>query len=124
MNLNQVTIPVKDVEASIKFYQKLGLELIVRSLPNYARFVCPDGNSTFSLHKAEELITGQGAWIYFEVEDVDSKYNDLRLKDVSFETSPEDMPWLWRECRLRDPDSNQLIIYHAGKNRIDPPWKL
>ena len=44
MNLNQVTIQVSDVEKSISFYEKLGLTLIVKDLPNYARFVCPTGN--------------------------------------------------------------------------------
>jgi catechol 2,3-dioxygenase-like lactoylglutathione lyase family enzyme len=40
MNLNQITISVKDVEKSIAFYEKLGFHLIVKSLPNYARFQC------------------------------------------------------------------------------------
>ena len=50
MNLNQITVPSLNVEKSIAFYEKLGLKLIVKSLPNYARFECPDGNSTFSIH--------------------------------------------------------------------------
>ena len=48
MNLNQITIPSLDLEKAIPFYEKLGLNLIVKSLPDYARFECPDGNSTFS----------------------------------------------------------------------------
>jgi hypothetical protein len=35
-----------------------------------------------------------------------------------------DQTWLWREARLKDPDGNQLILYSAGKNRKDPPWKI
>ncbi len=38
MNLNQITVPVMDVQKSIEFYKKLGLHLIVESLPHYARF--------------------------------------------------------------------------------------
>jgi len=41
MNLNQVTITVTEVEKSISFYSDLGLILIVKSLPQYARFKCP-----------------------------------------------------------------------------------
>ena len=48
MNLNQITVPSLDLTKSIPFYKKLGLNLIVKALPNYARFECPDGNSTFS----------------------------------------------------------------------------
>ena len=64
MNLNQVTITVSDVVKSISFYSDLGLILIVKSLPQYARFKCPEGNFTFSLH----LAGGDkfsSAWIYF-----------------------------------------------------------
>ena len=54
MNLNQVTVSVSDVERSISFYEQLGLKLIVKSLPHYARFECPQGDATFSLHHCDE----------------------------------------------------------------------
>jgi catechol 2,3-dioxygenase-like lactoylglutathione lyase family enzyme len=50
MNLNQVTVPSTDVRRSIDFYQSLGLMLIVENLPSYARFECPEGDATFSVH--------------------------------------------------------------------------
>lgn len=123
MNLNQVTVPVTGVEQSIDFYQKLGLKLIVKALPDYARFECPDGDATFSLHRTDTQEPG-GVWIYFEVEQLDEYVYELIQKGIVFETMPEDKPWLWREARLKDPDNNQLIIYYAGKNRKDPPWKI
>ncbi len=124
MDLNQVTIPVLDVEKSIAFYQQLGLTLIVKSLPHYARFVCKNGTSTFSLHQVNELPKGEGVWIYFEVEDIDNCVNELINKGFVFEEMPNDKTWLWRESRLKDLDNNQLILYYAGHNRINPPWKL
>ena len=66
MNLNQITIPSLNLEKSIPFYQTLGLKLIVKALPHYARFECPDGNSTFSIQQVEQLPTGNGVHIYFE----------------------------------------------------------
>ena len=50
MNLNQVTVASTDVARAIEFYSKLGLKLIVKSPPKYARFECPEGQSTFSVH--------------------------------------------------------------------------
>jgi len=44
MNLNQITVPSLDLTKSIPFYEKIGLKLIVKALPDYARFECPDGN--------------------------------------------------------------------------------
>ena len=124
MNLNQITVPVIDVEKSISFYEKLGLKLIVKALPHYARFECPEGNATFSLHKVGVLPMGEGIWVYFEVQNLDNYIKDLIAKGIEVEELPKDKPWLWRESRLQDPDNNQIIIYFAGNNRTNPPWRL
>ena len=122
MNLNQVTIPVSDVARSINFYQKLGLKVIVAA-SHYARFECPSGDSTFSLHQTVDTQKGSGTWIYFEVQDVDNYVQELLDRGINFEELPNDKTWLWRESRLKDPDNNQIIIYFAGKNRKYPPWR-
>lgn len=124
MNLNQITVPSLDLARSITFYQTLGLKLIVESLPYYARFQCIDGNSTFSIHKVSQLPKGDGVHIYFECENLDQDVNKLISKGFDFEEMPNDKTWLWREARLKDPDGNQLILYYAGKNRLNPPWKI
>ena len=124
MNLNQVTLPSLDVEDSIAFYQKMGMLLIVRSLPHYARFLCPNGDATFSVHMVNELPHGNTAWIYFECDDLDTTIQQLLAKGITIDEQPEDKPWLWREARLKDSDNNQIILYTAGPNRKDPPWKV
>jgi len=124
MNLNQVTLPVTDLAAAIDFYELIGLKLIVKALPDYARFECPDGSSTFSLHRVDHKAAGEGVWIYFEVGELDNYVNQLINKGVIFEELPNDKPWLWREARLKDPGGNQLIIYYAGDNRKNPPWRI
>lgn len=122
MNLNQVTVSVKNVAESILFYQKLGLNLIVKSLPDYARFECTNGDATFSLHRNDEV--NNGTWIYFEVDHVDDKINQLLENDFIINELPEGKPWLWREARLKDLDNNIIIIYTAGSNRKSPPWRI
>ena len=124
MNLNQVTIPSIDVERSIKFYQLLGLKLIVHTHPRYARFELPEGNSSFSIQQVDKLQSGNGIHVYFEVPDLIGAYNTLRDEGVVFESAPTEQKWLWYEARLIDPDRNVIILYHAGKNRLDPPWRL
>ena len=124
MNLNQITIPSLDVAKSITFYKKLGLKLIVEALPHYARFECPDGNSTFSIHQTEDLPKGDGIYIYFECEHLDESVNQLLKEDVKFDQLPSDQNWLWREARLKDLDGNQLVLFYAGENRLNPPWRI
>ncbi|UOB19242.1 VOC family protein [Abyssalbus ytuae] len=124
MNLNQVTVPSVNVEESIKFYEKLGLKLIVRSLPKYARFECPDGDSTFSIHKVDCLPEGDGMYVYFEDDKLDDLVIKLEADGFIFDELPENKSWLWREARLKDPDGNQIILFNAGKNRKNPPWRV
>lgn len=61
--------------------------------------------------------------IYFECDDVDAEYRRLH-GSVEFTTAPADMPWLWREARLSDPDGHPLCLYAAGEARRNPPWRL
>jgi len=124
MNLNQVTIPSLDVEKATEFYKTLGLLLIVDALPRYARFECPDGESTFSIHKVESLPKGDGIILYFEVNNPENTLRRLKEKGIQFKTDIMEQTWLWTEVHLNDLDGNQIIIYHAGKNRKNPPWRI
>ncbi|MTI88550.1 MAG: VOC family protein [Balneolaceae bacterium] len=124
MNLNQVTVPSQDLSVSVPFYQKLGLKLIVDAPPHYARFECPDGESTFSIHKTNERPSGSGVYVYFECENLDETVEGLIKKGIKFDEKPTDKRWLWREARLKDPDGNQLILFYGGENRKNPPWRI
>ena len=124
MNLNQVTIPSLDVKQAAEYYSKLGLKLIVDALPRYVRFECPNGDSTLSIHKVEALPKGIGISLYFEIEDLDNEVKKLKEKGIIFSSNPEDKPWLWREAHLYDFDKNHIILYNAGGNRKNPPWRV
>lgn len=124
MNLNQVTIPSLNVEKATEFYERLGLKLIVRSFPNYVRLECPEGESTFSIHKVDSLSRNTGVSVYFECTNLDDYVKELKNKGILFDQLPQDTSWLWREARLRDLDGNQIILYYAGKNRKNPPWRI
>ncbi|CDF79339.1 glyoxalase/dioxygenase superfamily protein [Formosa agariphila KMM 3901] len=124
MNLNQITIPSLNLEKSIPFYETLGLKLIVKALPDYARFECPDGNTTFSIHRTETLPEGPGISVYFECKNLDEHVANLKSKGIKIDQDPTDQSWLWREARLKDVDGNQLILFYGGDNRLNPPWRL
>lgn len=124
MNLNQITVPSINVEKAIAFYQTLGLKLIVKSLPEYARFECVDGDATFSIHLVDELPKGFGVTVYFENDDLDTVVKELQTKGIVFNSLPENKSWLWRESHLNDLDGNRIILYKAGENRKNPPWRI
>ena len=123
MRLNQVTIGSVDLPRAERFYGTLGLRLIVRS-DHYLRFECPDGDATFSIDRVTGTPTDESVTVYFESDDLDAECARLSAAGITFDRPPEDMPWLWREARLRDPDGHHVCLYHAGANRKDPPWRL
>ncbi len=122
MRLNQVTVVVDNVIAAADFYSRLGLKQIVRS-DHYARFVCPDGDGTFSVHLGDRPTTANTV-VYFETDTLDETVARLKRDGLVFDTNPTDERWLWREARLRDPSGNPICLYHAGENRLNPPWRL
>lgn len=124
MRLNHVTLAVGDVEASAAFYVCLGLIQIVASYPDYARFVAPEGDTTLSLHRVDGSPVAPSASIHFEVDDVNHAVAELKKAGLHFACDPIDQPYLWREAILLDPDGHRVFIYHAGENRLNPPWRL
>ena len=122
MRLNQVTVTVADIETSVKFYATLGLKPIVKS-PHYARFACPQGDSTFSVHVGD-VGANQSTVVYFENDSLDALVKQLTIAGITFDSMPTDQSWLWREARLRDPSGNPICLFQAGENRLHPPWRL
>ena len=136
MNLNQVTLPARDLAASAAFYRRMGFLQIVDS-PHYARFECPEGTATFSLHAMEHAAVPEapgeaaarhhgerGFTVYFEHETLDALVARLEAAGFVFEMPPTDQRWLWREARLRDPSGNLVCLYRAGEMRRHPPWRV
>jgi len=123
MELNQVTMPALNVAASVAFYRRMGFELIVDA-PHYARFKSLVGDATFSVHAVAALAEPSKTIVYFECAELDRQVAELKGRGLEFVQEPRDEPWLWREARLIDPSGNVICLYHAGENRLDPPWRV
>ncbi|WP_338454205.1 VOC family protein [uncultured Alteromonas sp.] len=122
MELNQVTLPVSNMDDAVCFYLKLGFTQIVDT-PHYARFSCPDGNATFSLSHENEVFENKSV-IYFEHEHLDELHKNLSQKGIQFLQPPIEQSYLWKEAILKDPSGNKIKLYWAGENRLNPPWKV
>lgn len=128
MNLNQVTIYCENTTETAEFYKKLGLRIIVDSLPRYARFECPAGDSTLSVHETTEgHASGPSTSrivLYFECSQLDTEVERLMSLGLEFDSDPQDREWLWREAYLKDPEGNKICLFYAGENRKNPPWRV
>lgn len=120
MNLNQVTIPSGDVVRSVEFYRRLGLKLIVDSIPRYARFECPSGDSTFSIYHVDSPGPTGGVTVYFECDDLDSRVTELKAAGITFDIDSVDQTWKWREAHLKDPDGHSLTLPRGRKSKTSP----
>ena len=125
MNLNQVTLPVKNMSLSTDFYRRLGFLHIVDT-PHYARFACPNDGATFSLSLEQGLADNNrhGAVIYFEHKELDAWVEEAQQRGIQFAQLPTDQSYLWREAALFDPSGNKIKLYWAGENRLNPPWRV
>ena len=123
MELNQVTLPARDVVASVSFYRTMGFELIVNA-QHYARFKSLKGDATFSISVCDAFAAPSKTVLYFECADLDKQVRALQATGMQFTQEPKDEPWLWREARLVDPSGNVICLYHAGEHRLTPPWRV
>jgi catechol 2,3-dioxygenase-like lactoylglutathione lyase family enzyme len=122
MRLNHVTLPALDLAASVAFYQKLGLELIVLAEPRYARLAV-DAGSTLSVEVTPEAMAGS-AEIFLHCDDVDADYHAASGRGLIFDWPPTDQTYLWRTAGLKDPAGNRIVLFTAGTNQHFPPWRL
>jgi catechol 2,3-dioxygenase-like lactoylglutathione lyase family enzyme len=124
MRLNHVTLIVGDLPRSLHFYRTLGLAPIVHEPPRYARLFSSDGDWSLSIEVTGAPALPARVQLYFECEALDERVAQLRAAGLQFHQLPTDMDYLWREARLSDPDGHELRLYRAGRNRLDPPWKV
>lgn len=122
MRLNHVTLPVSDLAVAIAFYERLGLTLIVRADPRYARFAVDD-TSTLSVEVARDGQVGS-AEVHLCCTDVDADFAAAEARGLIFDTAPTDQSYLWRTAAIRDPDGNRIILFSPGRNQHFPPWRL
>lgn len=92
MNLNQVTIYSDRTVETVDFFKKLGLNLIVDSLPRYARLECPDGENTLSVNEAETRPVGRvpsnSVILYFKRVNLDAEVDRLKSLGLHFDEDP------------------------------------
>ncbi|MGS0536485.1 VOC family protein [Pseudoalteromonas sp. SaAl2] len=121
MNLNQITLPVSDIEKANQFYLTMGFTQIVKT-DHYSRFECAN-KATFSLVLADNAVTNS-AVIYFECDDLNQWVKSLKAKGIKFDTEIIEQRYLWHEAKLTDPSGNKIKLYWAGENRLNPPWRV
>jgi catechol 2,3-dioxygenase-like lactoylglutathione lyase family enzyme len=105
-HISAVTFAVRDMARSIKFYRKLGFELLYGS----------EGAAFSSLKAGEAFVNlavnsgyehKQWGRVIFRVDDADEHHRRLQAQGLGPE-SPRDAPWGERFFHVVDPDGHEL----------------
>lgn len=108
---------VRDVTASIQFFQLLGFEPAFRDAPTDPKYagVRRDGVELhFQWHDAADFSPGDRPTYRFLVHEVDELFEEFTARHADLDRTPVcDTPWGTREFHLRDPDRNGLQFYRS-----------
>jgi lactoylglutathione lyase len=109
--LSHLFMLVSDLERTWRFYvDVLGLVPLVHD-DGYMRIGGTDGFAIGFELGSPEAVGASGIEIVIEVDDVDTRYEQLRRVGVEFDGPPEDQEWGARHVWLRDPDGYRLSIF-------------
>jgi len=117
--LSAITLVVKNMEASCKFYSRIpGFKLVCGGASNDSFTTYEAGKASkmflnLELRNSCEKNTRDFGRIIFHTDDVNELYSHLKNDDhisklVSFENEPTDASWGERFFHMRDPDGYQL----------------
>jgi len=112
--LGNVTIVVKDLRRSLKFYRDtLGLRLgFYDRKHDWVCFEC--GKTALSLtvpwNKKSRKLVGARTGVSFYVDDIAATYKGLRKKRVKFAFKPRKERWGGILASFEDPDRNRMFL--------------
>jgi uncharacterized glyoxalase superfamily protein PhnB len=120
MKVTGVLFWVQENQTSEKFYKKLGFS--VNESDETHSVVSLNSFDITLLNMRDEdrfakdsLFTdkGRGMYVYIKVDDVDSKYNELKDSGITSMTEPKDWEWGNREFIVKDPDGYKLCFWKS-----------
>jgi catechol 2,3-dioxygenase-like lactoylglutathione lyase family enzyme len=118
MEITGLVLWVQDNTLSVKFYKKLGFEVVesndrhtIVQLGTFKLYLVSMrdedefNNDSLATHK------GQGAYLYIHVDNVDAAYDEFLEKGVTARTKPRNWEWGNREFVVKDPDGYKLCFW-------------
>lgn len=112
--VGQIALAVSDLEAARSFYiDKLGLKLAIDA-GSMLFFDCGGTMLMLSLPEKEVQVNSDGAVVYFSVDGIRERWQELRANDVEFVDEPHVIHRagareLWMTF-FRDPDGHLLAL--------------
>jgi len=115
-SLGNVTVVVKDLRKSLKFYRdKLVLHLCFFDKKHaWLCFDCRNGRTALSLttpwNKAAQRLVGVKTGVSFYVDDIEKTVRDFTRRKVKFTLQPRKERWGGILANFEDPDGNKFFL--------------
>ena len=122
-SLHSVLIIVADIQASIKFYRTLGLDVPdanpddthIDCIMEGSVYICLVPEATAKKHRdGWQGSAGNRLTLQFRCEtqnDVDVTYTKLINEEYTSSELPHDTPWGERYAQVLDPDGNVIVLF-------------
>ena len=117
--IDNIGIAVKNLAASISFYEKIGFHVAYRDetpaammqLGDIYLYLFQTTSQTAATRREPDLVHNPPGidHLSFKVQDVDVFYEQLK-DTIRFEDQPADQPWGARAVSALDPDGNRLYF--------------
>jgi lactoylglutathione lyase len=111
IQLNLVVVRSRDINRSVLFYQKLGLDFVKHQHGSGLEHFASEGILvTFEIYPctSEESIT-TSTRLGFQVDSVDDIVQELEQSGTAIISSPKDSPW-GRRAIVVDPDGHKIEL--------------
>ena len=105
-------LPVRDMAASMAFYQRLGFQCEPYEDGSEYAFLFMDDLTLHLTHVISPDFGFNPSGVYLSMDDVDLYFAQITAAEVSTLTEPMDMPWRMREFAVSDPDNTLLRFGH------------
>ncbi len=116
---NHITVPSKNLERSITFYTRLGMELIEHEEGHHAHFENKEHEVIFTAYYNQNR-PDYDVLVYFELDHLDTL--EIRFRENILES--EIANWEGKELHLTDPDGNHVVLYEKDSGDVVPPWQI
>ncbi|MDD6038205.1 MAG: VOC family protein [bacterium] len=116
-------LSVKDMEASKQFYQEVLGQKIIMDIGvhvSFEGFSLQQGYAELVGIPEENVLTkAHNFQLYFELEDLDKIYEDLKKKkEIQWVHEIKEYPWGQRDLRIYDPDMHIVEIAESMESVI------
>ncbi|HEY2663739.1 MAG TPA: VOC family protein [Candidatus Binataceae bacterium] len=117
VKFNHLGLPVLDCQASRDWYVKnFGFVVEFEDLARRIVAIKDDADFTIFLSEPQGPVVGVKCSLTLQVDDVDSKYSELKRRGVAFENSPGKYFWGYG-AELRDPDGYLVMLWDEASMR-------